>query len=163
MWANKTIDGIITILAWIVLPLQIISTFVLGILVNLTFGLLLFPMSLIWTVLFLGPLLGLSWLWRKLPFLRIPLAIIGIPIAILGSVYTAMMPSMGEIESRVIKLLLCETWPFSLECSAFLSGKRPFRNGEYSSFEQVLLRLARKDPAIHQYLSNQVEAQPVIS
>lgn len=160
MWANKTINGIITILAWIVLPIQILSTFVLGILVTLTFGLLLLPISLIWTVLFLGPLLGLSWLWSKLPFLRIPIAIIGIPIAVLGDVYTSLMPSMGEIESRVTKLLLCQTWPFSLECSAFISGKRSFRRGEYSSFEQVLLRLARQDPAIQQFLSNQAKAQP---
>ena len=152
MWANKIIDIIITVLAWVILPVQLVSTLVLGILVRLTFGLLLFPMSLIWIVLFLGPLLGLSWLWQNVSLLRFPLGVIGIPIAILGTIYTCLMPSMGEIESRVTKLLLCQTWPFSLECWALTSGKHIVKQGEYSDFEHVLYRLGKRDPAIQQYL-----------
>lgn len=155
MWANKIIDIIITVLAWVILPVQLVSTFVLGILVTLTFGILLVPISLIWNALFLGPLLGLSWLWQNVPLLRIPLGVIGIPIAVLGTIYTCLMPSMGEIESRVTKLLLCQTWPFSLECWALISGKHIVRREGYSGFGHVLYRLTEKDPAIQQYLNNQ--------
>ncbi len=154
MWANKIIDIFITILAFIVVPVQFVTTFVLGLLVSLTFGLLLFPISLIWIVLFLGPLLALSWLWQNAPLLRIPLGVIGIPIAILGTVFTCLMPSMGEIESRITKLLLCQTWPFSLECWAFTTGKQIDVQEEYSDFGTILYGLGRRDPAIRQYLNN---------
>lgn len=60
MITNKIIHIVNTITAFIVIPVQLITTFVLGILVRLTFGLLLIPFSIIWIVLFLGPLLGLS-------------------------------------------------------------------------------------------------------
>jgi len=94
VWANKTVDFLISVTVWVVLPLQVVSTFVLGCLGTITFGVFLLPISFIWMVLFLGPLLGLSWLWDKVPLLRIPTAILGIPAAVLGNAYTAIMPSM---------------------------------------------------------------------
>jgi len=80
------------LVGWLVIPVQLVTTFVLGILVSVTFGLLLFPMSLIWIVCFLGPLLGLSWVWEKAPFLRIPIAVVGIPLAFVGNIYACLMP-----------------------------------------------------------------------
>ena len=154
MWANKIIDISITILAFVIVPVQLVSTLVLGILVKLTFGLLLIPISFVWVILFLGPLLGLSWLWQNIPLLRIPLGVIGIPIAILGTVFTCLMPSMGEIESRVTKLLLCQTWPFSLDCWGFVSDKHVDEQEEYSDLGTILYGLGRRDPAIRQYLNN---------
>lgn len=121
MLASRILGVITTILAWPTVPLQLVTTFVGGCLVSLTFGLLLFPISLIWQM-FLWPLLGLSWLWDKTPILRIPLAVIGIPLAALGATYVALMPSMGEIQARSIKLVLCETWPFSLDFWNSLKG-----------------------------------------
>jgi len=153
--ANKIIQIIVITIAVVVIPIQFISTLVLGVLVNLTFGLLLVPISLIWVLLFLGPLLVLSWLWQNVPPLRIPLGIIGIPLAVLGTVYTCLMPSMGDLESRVTKLLLCRTWPFSLECWALICGKDIVRQEECSEFGAVLHRLGRGDRAIQHYLNNQ--------
>src|SRR3989344_1544793 len=100
MLTNKIISIIISITAILIIPIQIITTFVLGLLVTLTFGLLLVPISLIWTALFLTPLLGLSKVYERIPILRFPISIIGISIAVLGNIYTAIMPSMGEVESR---------------------------------------------------------------
>ena len=65
MITNKIISIIISITALPILPVQIITTFVLGILVTLTFGLLLIPFTIIWVVLFLGPLLGLSYVYGE--------------------------------------------------------------------------------------------------
>jgi len=93
-------------------------------------------------------------LWKNVPLLRIPLGFIGIPIAVLGSVFTCLMPSMGEIESRVTKLLLCQTWPFSLDCLAYTSGKDIGGQDEYSVFGTVLYGLVRRGPAIRQYINN---------
>lgn len=113
MVTNKIIDIIITITAWVVLPVQIVTTFVLGILVNLTFGLLLLPFSLIWMVLFFGPLLGLSYVWERIPVARLFISAVGVPLAVLGDIFVCLIPSMGEIESRVVKLLYCQTFPFT--------------------------------------------------
>ena len=90
-----------------------ISTLILGLLVIMTFGLLLFPLSLIWSILFLFPLVGISYVYEKVPILRIPSVIIGIPIAIIGNTYASLIPSMGETESRITKLLITESFPFS--------------------------------------------------
>jgi hypothetical protein len=70
MITNKIIRIIIAITGFVVIPIQMVTTFILGILVSLTFGLLLTPISLIWTVLFLGPLLGLSYVYERITILR---------------------------------------------------------------------------------------------
>jgi len=113
MITNKIIHIIITITAFIVVPVQMVTTFVLGILVSLTFSLLLIPISFIWTVLFLGPLLGLSYVYERIKILRPFISIIGIPLAVLGDTYVALMPSMGEKDSRFAKLILCQTFPYT--------------------------------------------------
>ena len=123
MWANRILNLLANFAALVTLPLVWVSTFVLGIAASLTFGLILLPLSLIWTVVFLGPLLGLSWLWDRVPLLRLPLAVIGIPLALLGSVFVALIPSMGEMESRQQKLYLCWAWPFSLDLMNLQSGR----------------------------------------
>ena len=50
MAANRMLNIVLTILAWVVLPLQIVTTFVLGVLVSISFGLLLLPIRLVWMV-----------------------------------------------------------------------------------------------------------------
>lgn len=163
MWANKIVDVTISALAWLVLPLQIVSTFVLGLLVVLTFGLLLIPINLIWWV-FMGPLLALSWLWGKAPLIRIPIAILGIPLAVAGDIYVSIMPSMGETKSRVSKLVFCQTWPFSWECLRFWNVKVPKGDegaeDRYWDFMHILIELAARDPLIHEYLNEWSEAHP---
>lgn len=99
MITNKIIHIIIAITGLIVIPVQIITTFVLGLLVSLTFGLLLIPFSIIWIVLFLGPLLGLSFVYERLAITRPFISIIGIPLAVIADTYVALLPSMGEMGS----------------------------------------------------------------
>ena len=110
---NRILEIILGIISFVIVPIQLVTTFVLSILVSITFGLLLFPLSLVWSVLFLFPLVGLSYVYEKAPLLRIPIAIIGIPIAVLGNAYAAFIPSMGDMESRCTKLLITESFPFS--------------------------------------------------
>jgi len=113
MIANKILNIILNSLSIVVVPIMFISTLILGLLVIMTFGLLLFPLSLIWSILFLFPLVGISYVYEKVPILRIPSVIIGIPIAIIGNTYASLIPSMGETESRITKLLITESFPFS--------------------------------------------------
>ena len=145
MLANRILNVITTILAWPTVPVQIVTTFVGGCLVSVTFGLLLIPISIIWQML-LWPLLGLSWLWDKTPFLRVPLAVIGIPLAALAATFVALMPSMGEMQARAVKLVLCETWPFSMDYWRSLKGMDVPDYDRLHRIKQVMWGLRVADP-----------------
>jgi hypothetical protein len=149
MWANKIVDSLIEAMALVVVPIQVVATIPLGCLVLVTLGLYLLPVDLIWMTLFLGPLIGMSWTWDKFPLLRIPVAILGIPAAVLGDAYAAIMPSIGQ-ESRITRTLVCRTWPFSLQFMAF----RSIKTAPTSDLEQVLSRLASTSHEISTYLGN---------
>lgn len=123
MFTNKVLRVLLFPTMIIVVPLQFVTTFVLGLLVNLTFGLLLIPISAIWLVVFFAPLFCGSWLGHRFPFLRNVIGILLLPIAVLANAYAAMMPSMGELENRATKLLTSETWPFTWEFVQFQRGK----------------------------------------
>ena len=123
MITNKIISVIISIIAIIVVPVQWISTYVLGLLVSLTFGLLLIPLSLIWAILFFAPLLGLSYIYERVVILRPFISIIGIPLAVLGDTYVSVVPSMGEWDSKYVKLVHCQTFPYTWRFQQFYANK----------------------------------------
>jgi len=154
MWAFRILSVLIVSVAWLIIPLQLVTTFVIGILVSVTFGLLLFPMSVIWVVLFLGPLLGLSWCWEKMPFLRIPLGLAGLPFAFFGNIYACLMPSMGELDSRVSKLLITESWPYSLDCWRLVTNKLIPESSGAANFRSILTEVSRKCPPYIEFLED---------
>lgn len=97
------------------IPLMIISIptkNILGCVIGLTFGLLLLPLSLVWLP-FLGYLLGTGWLWIKIPVLRPFLIIPSVLVAVVGNIYVAFMPDMGERFQKQFKGVLCDSWPYS--------------------------------------------------
>ena len=89
-----------------------ITTFILGLLIRCSFGLLLIPLSFIWLV-FLGFLIATSWLWIHVWILRPVLLIPGIFIAVVGYAYCTLVPDMGEKFQKVLKLSFCDSWPYS--------------------------------------------------
>lgn len=151
MITNKIISIIISITAFIVIPVQIITTFVLGILVSLTFGLLLIPISFIWTVLFLGPLLNLSYIYERMPILRPFISIIGIPLAVFGNAYVALMPSMGEKDSRYAKMIICQTFPYAWRFNQFQNNK--LNIGKDDVLTKILQEVSRAEP-LNKYLNS---------
>lgn len=100
----------------ILFPINVIlvplTTFILGILVTLTFGLLLIILSLVWLPLF-GLILGSSWLWIKVPLTRPILFLPGVIIAVVSEFYVSLVPDMGEKYQKLLKLGLCDSWPYS--------------------------------------------------
>jgi len=128
MLACRILNVLLTAFMVVTIPLQAVTTTVGGCLVSLTLGFLLLPLNAIWGIL-LGSLLATSWLWDRAERLRlpplvvlahIPLAIVGIPLALLSAIYASLIPSMGDIESRHMKIVTCWVWPFSLEYRQFL-------------------------------------------
>ena len=141
MIANRILEVIVVVLAGITIPLQIVTTFVLGVLVNLSCGLVFVPISLIWMAFFF-PLLAASWLCHKIEILRVPVGLIGIPWAVLAAEFVVLMPSMGELEWRAAKLILPASWPFSWECWQFQRGRLDLGEPEARSLRQVLERIS---------------------
>jgi len=162
MWAYKGLTFVLMLTGWLVLPLQFVTTFVLGILCSLTFDLPLFPLSLIWIVCFLGPLLGLSWLWERIPLLRIPLAVIGIPLAVVANTYVALVPSLGELDSRISKFLLAESWPYSLDLWRLVRNKSFPDSPGATNLRLILADFCRCPPWRH-FLQSLGVADPPVS
>ena len=96
MIANRILDVLISILAFVVIPIQFVTTLVLGLAVSLTFGLLLLPISLLWMLLYF-PMLGLSRVCNRVSGLRELIGILFIPWVLVADVFVALMPSMGEL------------------------------------------------------------------
>lgn len=154
MIANRILNTILTTTAIIVLPFQIVSTLVLGLATKLTFGLLLIPLSIVWALL-LFPMIGLSWICNKAPALRDIIGIIFIPWAFVASTYVALIPSMGQLESRASKLMLCGSWPFTWEFWQFLSRKidiHDYDDPNAVALNEVVDRMSAKDPLMQRVL-----------
>jgi hypothetical protein len=144
MLANRVLDAILTVLAWVVVPVQIVTTLVLGILVNLSFGLLLLPISLLGLLLSL-PMVGASWVCTRIQALREPIGILGLPWAVVAHTYVCLMPSMGELESRAAKLMLTESWPYSWDFWQFQAGRLDIDSMQADHLREVLARTSRSD------------------
>jgi hypothetical protein len=146
MITNKIIHIIIAITSLIVIPVQMITTFVLGLFISIPFVgfLLLLPISLIWVVLFWGPLLGLSYVYERIAILRPFISIIGIPLAVVGDTYVALMPSMGEMDSRYAKMIICQTFPYTWRFNQFEKNK--LNIGKDDVLTKILREVSRAKP-----------------
>lgn len=144
MIVNKIIRLIIGFTGLILIPVQMITTFVLGLLVNLTFGLLLIPFSIIWIVLFFGPLLGLSYVYERVAITRPFIAIIGIPLAVIANEYVALLPSMGEKDSRYAKMIYCQTFPYMWRFNQLQNNK--LNIGKDDVLTKILREVSKAKP-----------------
>lgn len=122
MITNRILEIILGLISIVVIPVQIVTKFVLGILISITFGLLVYPLNLVWSLLFLYPLVGLSYVYEKAPILRILVSIVGIPIVILGNTYASLVPAMKETDKRLSRLILTESFPYSWHYQKLNSG-----------------------------------------
>jgi len=150
MLACRITYALIIVFGWAMTPLRLVTQTLGGCLVSCTFGLLLLPLSLVWMVL-LGLLLATSWLWERTEVLRvpvlvslvrIPIAIIGIPLAALSATYSLLIPTMGETESLEPKLGVCATWPFSVDYWRFYVCRVPVESADAERRYQQLQEAA---------------------
>ena len=110
--AISTVVGALYFLPMLVLiP---ISTFILSLVVSLpVVGLVIFFVFDVPWWFVLGTLLGSSWLWLKVPFLRPFLLLPGILVARVGDIYVSLIPDMGEKYQKVLKMGFCDSWPYT--------------------------------------------------
>ena len=83
-----------------------------------TLGIIVIPFTLAWLVLF-GGLLGSSWLWLKVPIFRPILLIPGIVIALIAYFYAHLMPVLGDLPGKWLKLGITSSWPYSYSMIKF--------------------------------------------
>ena len=158
MLTNNIIRIVTGLLGFVLIPIVPISTFVLGLLASLTFGLLLLPISLVWSICFYFPLLGLSFVYENFKLLRPIAAIIGIPIAIVGEAFVSLMPSMGENDSKMAKWLSTTSFPFTYSISQFNNPKKirylMKKEGHYKMLLEILYREKSGNPLMTAYIDN---------
>lgn len=160
MLANKILHIILGILGVFVIPVQMVTTFVLGLLISIPIvgELLLTIISFIWIIFFYGPLLVLSYLYERSPILRPLISLVGVPLAIIGDIYVTLMPSMGEWESRWIKMIYCQTFPFTYEFHRISTKKEQnVSQNMYEIFERLAPEL--RDYAFHLINTNHSESE----
>lgn len=133
------------ILAWITIPISLVTNLLGGCVVSCTFGLILIPLSLIWMV-FLGLILGLSWLWERVPWpVQVLIAIVGVPVAAIASAYVLMIPEPEEDDSHRSKSLLCLTFPFEMDLLRYrrlqAAGRAGMLTGATADLQQAMKSL----------------------
>src|SRR5690606_18506879 len=104
----KIIRLLISIISIITLVLTPITTSLLGIIgsIPIVGSILILTISLVWSVIFLFPLIGLSWIATKIKFLSPLIALIGIPLSVCAFIFANLMPSFGDWDGRFSKILL---------------------------------------------------------
>lgn len=162
MITNRILNVVLTILSLVVLPVQLVTTLVLGVAVSVTFGLLLLPISLIWMLLYF-PMLGLSWLGNRVAPLRDVIGILFLPWPVVADVFVCLMPSMGELESRASKMMLCQSWPYTWEFSRFLTQKLDLESvdADAVALNEVLDRIAHRDPIMQRVIMRVRAGEPL--
>lgn len=157
MNTNRILLIFFLVLTPIIFPIQIVTTFLIGALVTLTFNILLIPLSLVWTLFFYLPLLGLSLLFIRMPFLRPVSIIIGFPLSIAAYIFAALIPSMGDLYSRTSKVVYTESFPFNYLHFTYLTNRSKFSLDDIGTLVELNHRIKGKDPIRIKYIEETFE------
>jgi hypothetical protein len=101
----------------LIIPSMVVATpvrLILGLVKNFVPGgvLFLLPFTLLWALI-LAVLTGTSWLWEKVPPLRLLLIVIGVPLAWFGCILIFMVPDPKE--DALAKRALADQWPLTFD------------------------------------------------
>lgn len=113
MVANTILKFILIPMGFILLIPEMVTTALLGLVIAIPpIGLVyVFIMTLIWLP-FSGFIIGVSWLYKKVPILGFPLSLIGIPLVIIINIFLQLTPNPDKVD-KYNKLTICESFPFS--------------------------------------------------
>jgi len=112
--ANAILRFLLTPIRFIFFIPEMVTTLILG----LIFGIppigfvYVIIMTIIWLP-FYGFIFGTSWLYKKVPVLGFPLALIGIPIVIIINTFLQLMPNPDK-KDKYNKATICDSFPFSM-------------------------------------------------
>jgi hypothetical protein len=70
------------------------------------------PIDRIWRAL-LWLLIKTSKIWTEKPFLRLPLLIVGVPLAVIAYAFIGCLPPLPNAQAKNSRLALCDQWPLT--------------------------------------------------
>ena len=113
MWTNAVLKGLLTVFRFILLPVELVTTFAIGLTFLIPFWapIYLFLMTIIWFPFGLYIMLT-SWLYQKVFILRPILAIISIPLLVVLDSFLGIMANPDKAD-KYNKALIIDSWPFS--------------------------------------------------
>ena len=158
MWINLTIFALTRVLGLIILPIALVTMNLGGCLIgclSIVGALVLLAFSLIWLPICLW-LVALSRLYAVAPWLSPLIGILGIPVAVVGFLYTDLLPSMGEFGQKWQKQSICESFPYSQDFFALYSFTEkvcPREPGQVFNFRRLDLRSATEDDLVEPSLA----------
>lgn len=113
MWTNAILKGILAVPRFILLPVEMVTTFAIGLTFLIPFWapVYVFIMTIIWFPFGLY-IMSTSWLYQKVFILRPILAIISIPLLIVLDSFLGIMANPDKAD-KYNKALIIDSWPFS--------------------------------------------------
>jgi len=134
MWTNTILKVLLAVFRFILLPVELVTTFVIGLTFFIPFWTLvyLFLMNIIWFPFSLY-IMSTSWLYQKVFILRPILAIISIPLLIVLDSFLGIMANPDKAD-KYNEATIIDSWPFS---SWGDIRRMPFM-GEWKGFEDAL-------------------------
>lgn len=134
MWTNTILKALLTPFRFILLPVELVTTFVIGLTFFIPFwtSVYLFLMTLIWLPFSLY-IMSTSWLYQKVFILRPILAIISIPLLIALDSFLGIMANPDKAD-KYNKATIIDSWPFSSWSDI---RRMPFMD-EWKGFEYAL-------------------------
>ena len=118
MLTNKVVKKTLAITRIIIFVPSHIMAFAVDLLRFIPFALsmYMFVMFLIWLPLISAALIT-GWLWRKAPPLRVPLALIGIPIVVITDTFS-QLTLMPDPDNTLGNSKACSSWPLLPEMTS---------------------------------------------
>ena len=113
MWTNAVLKALLTVFRFILLPVEWVTTFALGLTFLIPFSapVYVFIMTIIWFP-FGMYIMSTSWLYQKVFILRPILAILSIPLLIVLDSFLGIMSNPDKAD-KYNKALIIDSWPFS--------------------------------------------------
>lgn len=151
----RLLISIVSILTFILTP---ITTFLLGIfgfipIVGQVFALI---QSIVWSVIFLFPLMGFSWVSKKLKWLAPIISIIAIPLSLLGFIFANLTPSWGDWNGRFNKILIASVFPYNYQVFNLIARQIPPDDYSDSINIEKVLKMEAKNPVLKPYIERDI-------
>ena len=116
LWTNALVNALTLVWSILGIPIIPVFTFLGGVLAGIPGVALVFwtvVESLLWLLRTL--LSTSSRLWRRAPLLRLPLAVAGVVVSVLGYAYVSLTPGVnaGTKYRKLVLAAMCDAWPLS--------------------------------------------------
>jgi hypothetical protein len=111
---NTILRLLLTPIRFIFFIPEMVTTFLLGLIIAIPLigFIYVVVMTVIWLP-FYGFISGTSWLYKKVPVLGFPLALIGIPVVIIINTFLQLMPNPDR-KDKYNKAAICDSFPLSM-------------------------------------------------